>query len=132
MRWSVADDAGVVTVNIVDDEAPEGVTVDGEKLHDAPVGSPEQLNKTVELNPFCGVIKMVVVPLCPAATLSEAGDATMEKSGPEAIIAYASLTMGLLAYPLPTAIASTVSDDETVIGPAYTDEVEVGAIPLMV
>jgi len=34
------------TVSFVAIAIPEGVTVEGEKLHDAPVGSPEQLNET--------------------------------------------------------------------------------------
>jgi hypothetical protein len=71
----------VLTVSIVEAAAPDGVTVAGEKLHEAPVGSPEQLNETAELNPCVGVTVTVVVPLCPAVTANVAGEAVSEKSG---------------------------------------------------
>jgi hypothetical protein len=73
--------AAVVTVSVVEAAEPDGVTVAGEKLHDAPEGNPEQLNETAELNPFRGATEILVVPFCPAVTLSDAGEATTEKSG---------------------------------------------------
>jgi hypothetical protein len=73
----------VVTVRVVEAAAPEceGVTVPGEKLHDAPAGSPEQLNVTGEENEFSGVTMTVVVLLCPATTSSSPGDTATEKFG---------------------------------------------------
>ncbi len=68
----------VVTVSVVEAAAPEGVTVAGEKLHDAPEGSPEQLNETGEANPPCGVAVVIAVPLCPAGTVSAAGETATE------------------------------------------------------
>jgi len=70
----------VVTVSIVD-VAPGGVTVDGEKLHDAPEGNPEQANETDELNPESDVTETIVVPLLPAVTVNEEGEVVTEKSG---------------------------------------------------
>ena len=68
------------TVSVVD-VVPGGVTVAGEKLHDAPDGSPEQLNDTLEVNPFSGVTEIVVVTLCPTVTANAVGEAATEKSG---------------------------------------------------
>lgn len=90
MRCRVADVAGVVTVSVVEAAAPDNsVTVCGKKLHDAPVGNPEQLNETVELNPYSGVTATVVVPLCPAVSVNEFGVATIEKSGGMVYVALA-------------------------------------------
>jgi hypothetical protein len=69
-----------VNVSAVEATVPDGVTVDGEKLHDVPASNPEQPNKTVELNPFSGVTVIVVDPLWPAVTVMEAGVAVTEKS----------------------------------------------------
>ena len=71
----------MVTVSVVEVE-PGGVTVDGEKLHEAAVGSPEHANETGEANPFAGVIEIEVVILCPAVTDSDDGDTAVEKSSP--------------------------------------------------
>jgi hypothetical protein len=68
-------------VSIVEATAPDGVTVAGEKLHVVPAGKPEQLNDTDELNPFTGVIEIVLVPLCPGAIVSDAAEAVIEKPG---------------------------------------------------
>jgi hypothetical protein len=70
----------VVTVIIVEIFAPTGVIVAGEKLHDAPEGSPEQLKATAELNPSRGVTAIVIEPLFPGAKVSDAGEAAIEKS----------------------------------------------------
>jgi hypothetical protein len=43
----------------------DGVTVDGEKLHDTPTGRPEQLNETAEANPPTGVTVTVAPVLWP-------------------------------------------------------------------
>jgi hypothetical protein len=71
----------VDTVNVVEAAAPGGVTVAGEKLHEAPVGRPEQAKVTAELKPYSGVTEIVAVPLCPAVTVNDAGEAATEKSG---------------------------------------------------
>jgi hypothetical protein len=80
-RWNAAELAVVVTVSVVEVE-PGCVTVDGEKLQDAPAGSPEHANETGEANPFAGVIEIEVVILCPAVTDSDDGDTAVEKSSP--------------------------------------------------
>lgn len=72
------------TVSIVVTVAPAGVgvTVAGEKLHDAPGGNPEQLKETAESKPFCGTTDTVAGgPLCPDATVIDVGLIEMEKSG---------------------------------------------------
>lgn len=62
-RWSFAVVVNVLTVSIVE-VVPGGVTVGGEKLHDAPAGNPDvQLKETEESKPLAGVIEIVVVPL---------------------------------------------------------------------
>ena len=73
---------GVLTVTVVDtaNVPDEGMTVAGEKLHAAPGGRPEQLNETVELKPFDGVMSIVAVPLCPGINVSDPGEIAMEKS----------------------------------------------------
>jgi hypothetical protein len=71
----------VLTANVVEAAAPEGVTVAGEKLHAAPDGNPEQANETAVLNPFAGVTEIAVVALCPAVTVCDASVAAREKSG---------------------------------------------------
>jgi len=70
-----------VRVSVVEAAAPDGATAAGEKLHVVPTGNPEQLNDTDDVNPFTGVTEMVLVPLCPGATVSDAGKAVIEKSG---------------------------------------------------
>jgi hypothetical protein len=70
-----------VRVIVVEAAAPAGVTAAGEKLHVVPTGNPEQLNDTEELNPVSGVTEIMLVPLCPGATVSDAGKAVIEKSG---------------------------------------------------
>ena len=72
----------VFTVN-VETMLPAAFTVAGAKLHVAPVGRPEQVNPTVEVEekPFSGVTVTVSVPLLPAVTESVAGEAPSVKSG---------------------------------------------------
>jgi len=82
LRCNAAVAAVVVIVRIVVEAAmPEGVTVGGEKLHVAPVGSPEQANVTAEANEFCGVTDTVAVPLCPPVTVSAVGTTATVKFG---------------------------------------------------
>jgi hypothetical protein len=56
-------------------------------LNDAvtPDGSPDALNATLPLKPFCGEIVSVLVPLEPCAMLNDAGEAAIEKSGAGAV-----------------------------------------------
>jgi hypothetical protein len=70
----------VEMLSVVDAGPPDGVTVLGEKEHDAPVGSPEQLKDTGALKPPTGTIEIVVVPLRPAVTVNDVGEAETEKS----------------------------------------------------
>ena len=70
----------VAMVRVVVAAAPDGVTVVGEKLQVAPVGRPVHTNDTADENPFCGVMVAVAVPLDPAFTVREAGDAVTPKS----------------------------------------------------
>jgi hypothetical protein len=77
-----ASSNGVVVMVSVDVATePEGVTVAGEKVHDAHEGNPEQVREVSAANPFCGVTSTVVVPLVPAATASDAGETATEKLG---------------------------------------------------
>jgi hypothetical protein len=57
------------------------VIEDGLKEHEVPAGSPEQMNVTAELKPFCGVTVSVTVPCPPVFTVSEVGDALSENEG---------------------------------------------------
>lgn len=73
---------GVVVIVSVDEAIePAGVTVDGEKVHDAHEGNPAQVREVSAANPFCGVTRTVVVPLAPAATARDAGETLTEKLG---------------------------------------------------
>lgn len=94
MTRRLADVAEVLTVNWVE-VVPGGVTVAGEKVHEAPAGSPEQAKETGELKLFAGEIEMEVVPLCPAVTESAAGEADTEKSGGGKLIVYIALATTL-------------------------------------
>lgn len=77
-----AVDESVATVSVVvEAAAPEGVTFAGEKLHEAPLGSPEQLNVTAALKPFEAATETVVTPLLPAVTVKVPGEAVTVKSG---------------------------------------------------
>src|SRR5947209_6077084 len=60
-----------------------GVTVEGEKVHETPVGNPEQDNPTAELKgPPTGLTLIVNFTDCPCLTLAEVGLAEREKSIP--------------------------------------------------
>ena len=75
-------DAPVATVSVVFAAVvPEGVTVAGEKLHAAPAGKPLHANVTAELKPFCGVTDTATAPLCPAVTVTAAGETPTLKDG---------------------------------------------------
>jgi len=75
---ATVDDVEIVIV--VDAVPPDGVTVDGEKAHDAPAGSPEHANETRDENPSTGVTETVPLTLCPCCTVRVGGPVT-EKSG---------------------------------------------------
>jgi hypothetical protein len=122
--------AEVVMVTAVE-VVPGGVTLAGEKLHDAPAGRPEEhANETAEAKPPCGDSEMVAVPLPPAVTDIVAGEAAIEKSG--RAMMYAALARPLLRNPLATATAWSVSVDTTLIGPTYEFEPVVGSEPSVV
>ena len=58
-----------------------GVTGFGENAAVTPLGSPEALSVVAALNPFRLVMVIVLVPLPPCVTVTDEGDAPMEKSG---------------------------------------------------
>jgi hypothetical protein len=131
VRWRLAVVAEVVTVTVVE-AVPGGVTLGGEKLHEAPAGRPDaQLNVTAEANPPCGDTEMVAVPLPPAVTAIDPEDEAMEKSGGRLMV-YSALATALLRAPLASATACKVSVDATVIAPLYKVELVVGAEPFVV
>jgi hypothetical protein len=57
-----------------------GVIVEGEKLHEAPVGNPEQLNVTEELNPSNPVILTKVVALRAGSRVNDCASIEKAKS----------------------------------------------------
>ena len=131
LRRCLAVAAEVVTVTDVD-VVPGGVTLAGEKLHEAPAGRPEeQAKETAEAKPPCGASEMVAVALAPAVTDIVAGEAAIEKSGGGPIM-YAALATPLLRNPLATATACSVSVDDTLIGPVYGVDPVVGCEPSVV
>lgn len=81
--------AVAVTMSFVATSPPDGVTVAGEKLHVASVGSPEHLNETVPLNPFTGVTGSEIEANCPAGSVSSGKVAGTEKSGMKVKLAVA-------------------------------------------
>lgn len=60
----------VIVIVVVEVPVPVGVTVAGLKLHEAPVGSPEQVKLTGWLNPPLGVTLTELVAELPAATVA--------------------------------------------------------------
>ena len=66
---------------VVDAEVPEGVTVAGEKLHEAPVGSPEQVNDDRGGEAVLRRYRYRGRAICPAVMVSEEGEAATAKSG---------------------------------------------------
>ena len=67
-------------VTVVVTAAPAGFTLGGEKLQEAPEGNPEQLNVTVDENPFSGLSDNATFPLCPDTMSTEAGITVTVKS----------------------------------------------------
>lgn len=84
-RWMVGkttDGAVVAMVRVVlAAEGPLGVTVAGEKLQEAPAGSPLQAKLTDWLKPFDGDTDSVKALDCPALSIADCGVADTEKSG---------------------------------------------------
>ena len=76
---ATTDSVAIVSVDAAAESV--GIAVAGEKLHDAPEGNPEHENETLDANPFWGTAKTAVVPLCPAAMVSVAGDSVTETAG---------------------------------------------------
>lgn len=64
------------------DEPEPGAAMDvGLKLTVTPLGAPLAVRATAELNPPETEVVMVELPLLPAATLSDVGDAAMANAG---------------------------------------------------
>lgn len=68
MRFSLVAAVVAIVIVVVAAVVPLGVTVEGEKLHVAPDGSPEQAKFTAESKPFVGVTDKPTVALCPGIT----------------------------------------------------------------
>jgi len=108
----------LLIVSTVDEALPVGVTAPEANVHCVPAGSPEQLNTTIVLNPFCGTTETTVVPGVPGATFKEVGDAEIEKSAARVgLMVYAAIATALLVNPLAPVIAWIVCDVKTEIGP---------------
>jgi hypothetical protein len=80
-RFALPAVADAEIVSVVVAAAPVGVTVAGEKPHDVPDGCPEQAKETAALNPFCGVMVTVTMPLAPDAMVNADGETAMVKVG---------------------------------------------------
>jgi hypothetical protein len=72
-----------------------------------------------------------VVPVLPAVTVIDAGEAETEKSG-GTLMMYAALATALLLSPVTAAIACSVSEFATVMAPLYNVELAVGVVPSVV
>ena len=68
---------GTSIVIEVDTAAPDGVTVRGLKVHEAPVGRLEQAKLSVDLKPFCGVMVSASAPLLPASIVRDVADVSV-------------------------------------------------------
>jgi hypothetical protein len=66
---AAAVDDAMDMLSVLDTGAPFGVTAGGLKLQLVPAGNPEQLRLTGILNPFCGLIVTVKMPISPRVTL---------------------------------------------------------------
>ena len=88
------EDAETVSA-VVTAAAPDGVTVDGEKLHDVPDGCPEHEKETWASKPFCGVTVTVAAPLWPEAMVNADGEMETVKLGGRLIV-YAAVVTSLL------------------------------------
>ncbi len=78
------DDAVSVKVDVALPFAG-GVTGFVENAAVTPLGRPEALNVVAELNPLKLVMVIVLVPLDPCVTVTELGDAPIEKSGVDVV-----------------------------------------------
>jgi hypothetical protein len=89
------------------------------------------VSTTLPVNPFAGVSVIVDVSpeTAPAVTVT-AVPAILKLGGK--LIVYVALVTALVVKPVAVAIASIVSVAEIVIGPLYTVELVVGAVPLVV
>ena len=91
-----AFEEGAVIVTVVETGPPEGVTVGGEKLHEAPTGNPKQLKDTAALNPFRGVSEIDTEALSPAANVTDVVDGAIVNSA-GAVTMYCALAIALFA-----------------------------------
>lgn len=76
-----ADCALIAIVSWVVAASPDGVTVSWSKEHVAPLGRPEQVKVTGELNPFSGVTVSMSAAWPPELTVSEGSETLRTKSG---------------------------------------------------
>ena len=132
MRRTAASALVVVTETVVEAAAPDGVTVAGEKLHEDPVGKPEQVNETGALNPFTGAMEIEAAALCPPVTVCDAGEVATLKSGANV---YVTLPTELLKKFEATAMALMVSVFPYAPTPIpfwYEVEFVVGVLPSVV
>lgn len=100
--------ADVAMVNLDVAAVDPGATDAGEKVQVASAGWPEHVNVIAALNPLSGVTVTTVVPVLPAARVSESGERERLKSAAGRLIVYTAVATALSAYPLTTAIALTV------------------------
>jgi hypothetical protein len=77
-----------------------GVTGFGENVAVTPLGSPDALIVVAELKPFRLVMVIVLVPLDPWFTLTELGDAPIEKSGVPVVPHVGNLKLAILVFQL--------------------------------
>ena len=92
-RLKIAVVVVVFIVRVVEAGPADRLTVPGEKLHEAPAGSPEQAKVIAELNAPFGVRSMLAEALRPAVIAREAGFARTVRLGLE--------TFALAAPPFP-------------------------------
>ena len=119
------------TVSVVVMAEPDGVTVDGEKLHDALVGWPVHAKDVWAAKPVCGVIVTVADPFWPDAILMDDGEIEIVKVGCRLMV-YAAVATSLSESPLAVAMALMVSELPTEIAPLYCVEVDEGVLPSVV
>src|SRR5947209_10343185 len=86
-----------------------GVTGFVENEAVTPLGNPEALSVVAELNPFKLVIVMVLVPLEPCVTVSELGEAPIEKSGVAVVPQLGNLKFAMRVFQLKLPVVTIYS-----------------------
>jgi hypothetical protein len=77
--------AAELIIKVVD-AVPGSITVAGVKVHEEPLGTPEQAKLTFPLNPFCGWIVTTIVPSPPARIVNDDEDIARSKVGGRLIV----------------------------------------------